>query len=173
MYIHNTHWFHMYACVFMCMYVCVYTCLYVWNTRSDFERNVCFQWFSSTLHKQTFFFTYTHAHLHTRTLWFWAKSVFPVILMSTHGRRSYLINPAWANLLCSVSVCRTAILIIIDVRYQLSTVFSTSLLLENRWNHDNGRQLLWEWQNVVTTQLQAHRSLKVQAATSLKPEAWR
>jgi hypothetical protein len=33
-----------------------------------------------------------------------------------------------------------------DVRYQLSTVFSTSLLLENRWNHDNGRQLLWEWQ---------------------------
>jgi hypothetical protein len=29
-------------------------------------------------------------------------------------------------------------LIIIDVRYQLSTVFSTSLLLENRWNHDNG-----------------------------------
>jgi serine/threonine protein kinase len=40
----------------------------------------------------------------------------------------------------------TANLIIIDVRYQLSTVFSTSLLLENRWNHDNGRQLLWEWQ---------------------------
>jgi hypothetical protein len=40
----------------------------------------------------------------------------------------------------------TAILKIIDARYQLSTVFSTSLLLENRWNHDNGRQLLWEWQ---------------------------
>ncbi len=40
----------------------------------------------------------------------------------------------------------TANLIIIDVRYQLSTVFSTSLLLENRWNHDNGRQLFWEWQ---------------------------
>ncbi len=40
----------------------------------------------------------------------------------------------------------TANLIIIDVRYPLSTVFSTSLLLENRWNHDNGRQLLWEWQ---------------------------
>ncbi len=42
----------------------------------------------------------------------------------------------------------TAILKIIDVRYQLSMVFSTSLLLENRWNHDNGRQLLWEWQYV-------------------------
>jgi hypothetical protein len=40
----------------------------------------------------------------------------------------------------------TANLIIIDVRYQLSTVFRTSLLPENRWNHDNGRQLLWEWQ---------------------------
>ncbi len=35
---------------------------------------------------------------------------------------------------------------IIDARYQLSTVFSSSLLLENRWNPDNGRQLLWEWQ---------------------------
>jgi hypothetical protein len=35
----------------------------------------------------------------------------------------------------------TAILIIIDVRYHLSTVFSTSLLLGNSLNHDNGRQL--------------------------------
>ncbi len=43
----------------------------------------------------------------------------------------------------------TAILIIIDVHYQLSTVFSTSSLLENRWNHDNRRQLFWDWQYVV------------------------
>ncbi len=43
----------------------------------------------------------------------------------------------------------TAILRIIDVRYQLSTVFGTSLLLENRWNHDNGRQLFWDWQYQV------------------------
>ncbi len=35
---------------------------------------------------------------------------------------------------------------IIDVRYQFSTVFTTSLLLENRWNHDNGRQLFCDWQ---------------------------
>ncbi len=40
----------------------------------------------------------------------------------------------------------TANLIIIDVRCELSTVFRTSLLLGNRRNHDNGRQLLWEWQ---------------------------
>jgi hypothetical protein len=46
----------------------------------------------------------------------------------------------------------TANLIIIDVCYQLSTVFSTSLLLENRWNHDNRRQLLWDWQYSLTDQ---------------------
>ncbi len=40
----------------------------------------------------------------------------------------------------------TAILRIIDVRYHHSTVFSTTLLLENRWNYDNGRQLFWDWQ---------------------------
>jgi hypothetical protein len=40
----------------------------------------------------------------------------------------------------------TANLKIIDARYQLSTNFSTSLLPENRWNHDNGRQLFWDWQ---------------------------
>ncbi len=45
----------------------------------------------------------------------------------------------------SCSSC-TENLKIIDARYQLSTVFSTSVLPENRWNHDNGRQLLWEWQ---------------------------
>jgi hypothetical protein len=27
-----------------------------------------------------------------------------------------------------------------------STVLSTSLLLETRWNHDNWRQLFWDWQ---------------------------
>jgi hypothetical protein len=42
--------------------------------------------------------------------------------------------------------CTTANPKITDVRYQLSTVFSTSLLLENRLNHDNGRQLFWDWQ---------------------------
>ncbi len=39
-------------------------------------------------------------------------------------------------------IVSTANLIIIDVCYQLSTVFSTILLLENRWNHYNGRQFL-------------------------------
>ncbi len=42
----------------------------------------------------------------------------------------------------------TANLRIIDVRYQFSTVFSTSLLVENRSNHDNGRQLFWDWQYI-------------------------
>ena len=40
----------------------------------------------------------------------------------------------------------TANLNLIDARYQLSTVFSTSLLPGIRWNHDNGRQLFWDWQ---------------------------
>ncbi len=42
----------------------------------------------------------------------------------------------------------TANLRIIDVRYHHSTVFSTSLLLENRWNYDNRRRLFWDWQYV-------------------------
>ncbi len=46
----------------------------------------------------------------------------------------------------NLSLHTTAILIIIDVRYQLSTVFSTSFLLGNRCNHDNGRQFCREWQ---------------------------
>jgi hypothetical protein len=40
----------------------------------------------------------------------------------------------------------TANLKIIDARYQLSAVFSTSFLPENRCVHDNGRQLFWDWQ---------------------------
>ncbi len=43
-------------------------------------------------------------------------------------------------------ICCTANLRIMDVCSQFSTVCSTSLLLENRWNHDNGRQLFWDWQ---------------------------
>jgi hypothetical protein len=48
-------------------------------------------------------------------------------------------------------ILSTANLNIIDVRCQLSTVFSTSLLLEFRWNHDNGRQLFWDWQYQTRT----------------------
>ncbi len=47
--------------------------------------------------------------------------------------------------LCKLLTKNTANLKIIDARYQLSTVLSTSLLPENRWNHDNGRHLFWNW----------------------------
>jgi hypothetical protein len=64
--------------------------------------------------------------------------------------RFFFLLPTSQNVLISYThiqhpIYNTANLIIIDARYQLSTVFSTSLLLGNRWNHDNGRQSLWEW----------------------------
>ncbi len=60
---------------------------------------------------------------------------------------------------------------IIDARYQLPTVLSTSLLPENRWNHDNGRQLFWDWQSALYAwqhswrQLWAGINVKSQTAT--------
>ncbi len=62
-------------------------------------------------------------------------------IVNIHAYIHMQSHPRWLI----VFLC-TANLRIIDARYQLSTVFSTSLLLENRWNHDNRRQLLWEWQ---------------------------
>ncbi len=62
---------------------------------------------------------------------------------STFNESKQLASGMHANL------TRTANLKIIDVRYQLATVFSTSLLPENSWNLDNGRQLFWDWQYVM------------------------
>jgi hypothetical protein len=69
-------------------------------------------------------------------------SQFDPLMIGREKRHKFCLD--WVMVKWSEMI--TANLIIIDVRYPLSTVFSTSLLLENRWNHDNGRQLSWEWQ---------------------------
>jgi hypothetical protein len=69
---------------------------------------------------------------------FWYQFTTRWLLKSLKQTNNYFENGGTANLK------------IIDARYQLSTVFSTSLLPGNRWNHDNGCQLFWDWQYVTS-----------------------
>jgi hypothetical protein len=116
------------VCVLMWMCACVHTCEYV-------ILNAFFTVLSKSVTRQDPTWVCAHVDVCLCTY------VWVYILLNNYQA----CQKRWFSL----QFWSTANLKIIDVRYQLSTVFSTSLLLETRWNHDNGRRLFWDWQYVV------------------------
>jgi hypothetical protein len=145
------------VCVCVCMYVCHSLCA-CWLCISIFW-NICMCVYVQIQQKWPFCVGFVCIYLYMNPCVFMRACTYAHVRIQFGIRTSVrkftltltlalnlLLQPDTTTVFCSVDGLSYCILIIIDARYQLSTVFSTSLLLKNRWNHDNGRQFLWEWQ---------------------------